>query len=401
MRAPTACWLSAKKAIPSPPPPFSARAWESGELYFNPEIVRGVPLSNLAGLGGFSNGEIARTSGPEFKTHRARLFLRQTWGLGGGREAEEADANQLAGALDKDRIVLTAGNFSITDVFDDNAYSHDPRTQFINWSRMSYGAYDYAADARSYSWGAALEYFHHNGWALRAGRMAMPKESNGLTMDSRIFKHYGDQIEFERSHQLAGQPGKLRALVFRNTAFMGGFDDALAYAAANGGTPALSNVRQERTKVGVGLGLEQALGENAGLFARFSQSDGKSETYAFTEIDRSLSAGVVLQGSSWGRARDSVGLAFARNEISRAHRDYLAAGGLGFFLGDGKLNYRPELVFEAFYSLNLGVNAGNKAVSHVLSGTWLSFDWQLIRNPGYNADRSPATFLGLRLHTEF
>ena len=162
---------------------FGFRPWVGGEIYFDPEAAQGIPLSNLTGLGGFTNGEIARTAGPTLTCYRARLFLRQTWGLGGGTEAVESEANQLAGIVDKRRWVLTAGNFSVIDLFDANAYSHDPRTQFLNWSLMTYGAYDYAADSRGYSWGGALEYFD-DGWAIRAGRFIQPKEPNQLALDS-------------------------------------------------------------------------------------------------------------------------------------------------------------------------------------------------------------------------
>src|SRR5882762_1289847 len=205
---------------------LGTRTWRGGELYFNPEVAQGVPLSGLTGLGGFTNGEIARTSGPSPSFYRARLFARQTWGFGGGGEKMESDANQLAGSVDRRRLVLTAGNLSVLDVFDDNAYSHDPRTQFLNWALVAHGAYDYAADARGYSWGAALEYFDGN-WALRAGRFIQPKEPNQLRLDARIFQHYGDQIELERAHALGDQPGKLRVLAFRNRARMSRFGDAL------------------------------------------------------------------------------------------------------------------------------------------------------------------------------
>src|SRR5713101_2970565 len=200
---------------------LGTRTWRGGELYFNPEVAQGAPLSGLTGLGGFTNGEIARTSGPSPSFYRARLFARQTWGFGGSGEKMESDANQLAGSVDRRRLVLTVGNLSVLDVFDDNAFSHDPRTQFLNWSLMTYGAYDYAADARGYSWGFALEYFD-DAWALRAGRFMMPKQTNGLALNPRIFASFGDQIELERSHTLAGQPGKLRVLAYRNQADMGG-----------------------------------------------------------------------------------------------------------------------------------------------------------------------------------
>src|SRR5258706_14876074 len=185
---------------------LGARGWSGGELYFDPEVAQGVPLSGLTGLGGFTNGEIARTSGPNLTFYRARLFARQTWGFGGGSEKMEPDANQLAGSVDRRRLVSTAGNLSVLDIFDDNAFSHDPRTQFLNWSLMTHGAYDFAADARGYSWGLALEYFS-DALELRAGRFIQPKEPNRLGLDPRTFKHNGAQIWIERAYGLSERPG--------------------------------------------------------------------------------------------------------------------------------------------------------------------------------------------------
>ena len=368
---------------------LGTRAWTGGEFYFNPEVAQGVPLSGLTGLGGFTNGEIARTSGPTPTFYRARLFARQTWGFGGGSESVQSDANQLAGSVDRRRLVLTAGNLAVLDIFDDNRFSHDPRTQFLNWSLMTHGAYDYAADARGYSWGFALEYFH-DASTLRAGRFIQPKEPNQLALDPRVFKHYGDQVEIERAYALANRPGKLRILVFRNVARMAGYQDALDLAAQAGGAPDINAVRTvERVKHGLGLNFEQEISPTVGLFGRASWADGQTETYAFTEIDRSLSGGVSVKGGAFGRARDSLGIAYVRNGLSTAHRDYLGAGGLGFFLGDGTLNYRPENILESYYSLDVAKN------------TLFSADFQRISNPGYNADRGPATVVSARLHYGF
>lgn len=135
--------------------------------------------------------------------------------------------------------------------------------------------------------------------------------------------------------------------------------------------------------------MEQAVSDDVGVFGRASWADGKTETYAYTEIDRSISGGVVVKGGAWGRAQDSAGFAMARNGLSKVRREYLAAGGLGFFIGDGRLNYRPEVVLETFYSLNL------------TRQTWLTLDWQHIRNPAYNADRGRVNVASVRLHAEF
>ena len=367
---------------------LGARPWSGAEAYLDPEVAQGVPLSHLQGLGGFTNGEIARTSGPNPTFYVARAFLRQTWGLGGEREAVESDANQLAGSADRRRLVLTVGKLSLPDLFDDNAYNHDPRTQFLNWSLMTHGAWDFAADARGYSWGAALEYFDGD-WALRFARFAMPKQSNGLALNPRIFYSYGDQVELERSHTLGGQAGKLRLLAYRNQADMGGYRDALANAAAAGGTPDLATSRQKRVKYGFGVNLEQSVSSDVGVFARASWNNGEAEEFAFTEVDRSVSAGALVKGSLWGRTADSLGVAVVRNGISGPHRDYLGAGGLGFFIGDGQISYRTENIFETFYSFG------------VVKDVWLSADFQRIFDPAYNSDRGPVSVASARFHYGF
>jgi hypothetical protein len=365
------------------------RPWAGGELYANAEGVQGVPLSDLTGLGGFTNGEISRTSGDSLLVYRARLFLRQTWGQDAGQESVQAGPNQLAGSVDKHRWVLTVGNLSVLDVFDDNAYSHDPRTQFLNTALMTHGAYDYASDARGYSWGAALQWYH-DAWTVSAGRFIQPAQPNQLALDPRWLAHYGDQVEIAHTHELGDQPGKLRLLLFRNRARMSLYADALTLAAVNGGPPDIGKVRiGDQFKYGLGLNLEQAVTTDLGLFARASWSDGRTETYAFAEIDRSASAGLLLKGAAWGRGQDSVGLAAMRNGLSAPQRAYLAAGGLGFFIGDGRLSYAPEAAVEMFYSLALA------------KSMWLTADWQHLRNPAYNADRGPVDVASLRWHAEF
>lgn len=367
------------------------RPWQGGELYLNPEITQGVPFSELSGAGGFTNGELTRTAGTRPKMYRQRLFLRQTWGLGGGDEAVEADLNQMAGTVDKNRVVLTVGNFSTLDVFDDNRYAKDPRVHFMNAGFMAPLSYDYAADARGFGWGFAAEWYQDD-WVLRVGRMTGPKEPNMLPTDTQIFKHYGDQVEVERGHSLWGQPGKLRLLAWRNRAVLASFDDALAYLKANpdADPQAILAVRRgEKVKYGVGINLEQAINDDLGFFLRAMKADGRTETYAFTETDASLGMGVALKGTAWGRALDTLGLGYARNTLSKDRREYLEAGGISFFIGDGRLSYRPEQLVEVYYSLN------------VWKTVFLTGDYQRMWNPAYNADRGPANFLAMRIHTEF
>ena len=375
------------------------RPWQDGELYFDPEVASGIPFSgNLVGLGGFTNGEITRAGGSVPKLYRQRLFVRQTWNRGGEQEQIESDFNQMAGMVDRNRFVLTAGNFSTLDVFDNNAYAKDPRTQFMNWGNWTYASYDYAADARGYGWGFAGEWYQDN-WVLRFGRMSGPKEPNGLPVDFAMGKHYGDQVEIERGHLLADQPGKVRVLAWRNRAQLASFNDATQWLHSNPGlqtTPqALIAVRgSEKIKFGLGVNVEQAINPSVGFFLRAMKADGKTETYAFTEADGSLSTGLVFKGGLWGRTDDAVGVAFMRNTLSGDRRGFLAAGGMSYFIGDTAsvsqtLNYKPEQILEAFYSFQM------------TRGTWLTTDYQRIQNPAYNADRGPVNVYALRFHAEF
>jgi hypothetical protein len=359
---------------------FGFRPWQGAELYVDPEVVQGKAMSGLHGLGGMTNGEQQKTSGTSPTFYRARLFLRQTWNLGGDMQGVESDMNQLAGSVASRRVVLTAGNLAVSDIFDANSQAHDARSQFLNWALVAHGAWDFAADARGYTWGAALEYYDAD-WAVRAGRFMLPAESNGLPLDRRIFKHYGDQVELEHHHTWMGQAGAVRVLAFRDRARMGSFRDALSAAAV----PDVAAVRRERSKTGFGVSLDQAVNEHAAVFARASRNDGQSETYAFAEIERSLSVGATVQI----RASDTLGIALVRNGLSQAHRDYLAAGGVGAFIGDGRLDYHPEQIAEAYYKVELGRHAA------------LSLDWQHVANPAYNGARGPVNVFGLRLHGQY
>jgi len=373
---------------------FGLRLWRGAQLHLNPEWAQGVPLSNLTGAGGLSNGELARTSGPHLSMYRARLFLLQRFDAGGETEAIEPGFNELGGTAAARRWTLVLGNFALLDFFDNNPYAKDPRSQFFNWAFMSYGAWDYAADARGYTNGVLLEY-RTPSWAVRAARTMQPVESNGLELDGRLRQHYGDQIEVEAALPLQLPAGALRAsaLWFNNRAVMGSYAEALA----QGGTPDVGLVRRLQDKSGWGLSLWAPLGEDSGLFLRASRNDGGTETYAFTEIDQQWAVGGQFTGRRFGRPADRWGWALAVHELSASHRDYLAAGGLGFFLGDGQLNYAPERVFETWYRWALpdwGTRLGTVQSA-------LSVGWQYVQNPGYNQDRGPVQVYSLRWHSEF
>jgi len=334
---------------------FGARIAQDTDIYFNPEVVSGVPFSGLTGLGGFTNGEATKANGAQAKFYSARAFVRQTINQEGDKLTLDNEANQITQMMSSNRFVITAGQFSTLDIFDDSRYAKDPRIQFMNWGNMTYLSYDYAADARGYSWGLAGELYRDN-WVFRASRMIAPKVPNGRDLNWQIFNSYGDQLEVERQHSIGDLPGKVSVLGYRNRMVMARFTDATAYMIANGlqGTQALTNVRNtSQVKTGIGLNAEQALTKDMGVYMRAFTSDGHTETMAFAEADSSLSVGMGINGERWGRAKDTIGVSAMLNGISSNRRAYLQAGGISNFIGDTPypyvnssqtITYKPEQI---------------------------------------------------------
>jgi hypothetical protein len=366
-----------------------------------------VPLSDLKGLGGaIQNAELQKTGGIPPTLYRSRLYFRQTWDLDGAPVALDSAPLQLAQVVASRRLVLTAGNLSVLDVFDRNRYAGDLRQQFLNMSFLTQTAYDFAADARGYSWGVALEWYH-DAWTLRAGRFIGPRNPNQLPLNYQFFTYYGDQIEVERRYELGGRPGAVRVLAFRNRWNTGRFQDAIDiwqqnpeaynattcnnfnYGSQNALAPDLCWARRPNVKLGGGVNVEQAVDDALGVFFRAFYADGRTEVYSFTSADRSLALGALLQGTRWGREQDTVGLGYGASWISSSHAAYLGFGGIDGFVGDGAINARAEQVVELFYRY---------AVARAL---WATLDAQHIANPGYNADRGPVNVVGVRLHAEF
>lgn len=364
-----------------------ARLWKGAEAYFNPEMSGGSGFSKTLGVAGFPNGETFRVGSAEPKIYIARLFLTQTFGWGSEQDTIPDDVNQLAGIRRKRYLSFTVGKFGMSDYFDNNVFSHDPRTQFMNWALMSNGAWDYPANTRGYVLGLVAELGQPN-WSLRFAYTLVPTEANGSAFDERLGKANTETLEYERRYKLNGQNGTLRVLGFLNNGKMGKYRDAISQ---NPTAPEVNNVlAYGHKKYGFGINAEQYLTSSFGVFAKASYNDGKTQTWFFTEIDRSLSLGGVLKGTSWKRTNDEVGLAFVGNGISAPHRDYLAAGGYGFIIGDGKLNYSTELIAELYYK----VDAYQKKF-------WLTPDYQFILHPAYNRDRGPVNVFSLRAHVEF
>ena len=375
---------------------LGARLAPNTDIYFNPEVVSGVPFSDLSGLGGFTNGEATKANGAQAKFYSARAFLRQTINQEGDKVVLENEANQITQTVSSNRVVVTAGQFSTLDIFDDSKYAKDPRIQFMNWGNMTYLAYDYAADARGYSTGLAGEWYLSN-WVMRASRMLAPKTPNSRDLNWQIFNTYGDQIEVERQHNIADLPGKVSVLAYRNRMILARFQDATNYVLANNaqGTQAINNVRTNyQYKTGVGINGEQALTKDLGIYGRAFTSDGHTETMSFTEADNSISVGMGLNGTSWSRPKDTVGISMMQNGLSSYRKNYLQSGGVSYFIGDyagpgQTISYRPERIGEVYYNATV--------IKNVLAG----LNFQHINNPAYNAARGPVNILSFRIHAEF
>ena len=364
------------------------RPWDGTEVYINPELMQGFGLNNTLGVAGFPNGEAQKSNFPMPRIDIARVFVRQTFGLGGEQETIEDGPNQLAGKQDISRITVTAGRFAVLDIFEGNSYSHDPRVDFLNWNMYCCGSYDVTMDKIGYTWGAAAE-LNQKSWAIRAGYFLVPAVSNANSYDIHISER-GEYIgELELRYSLFSQPGKFRLMGWANIANMGGYADALAMPVTTPDYPDITQTRHVRTNYGFVANLEQAITADLGIFSRASWSPGRVELIGWTDCDQSLSFGAVLKGSAWGRPDDKIGVAGVVEGLSSIARAYFAAGGLGILIGDGQLNYRPERILEAYYAYSV-----NKWAT-------FTFDYQFIDNPGYNADRGPVSVFSGRLHAQF
>ncbi len=383
------------------------RLWPGAEAWINGEIDQGFGLDDTLGVAGFPSGEAYKIGRNQPYLRLPRLFVRQTLNQGdaslyGARQAVDAGvdaaaadaaaavaaANQLGGMQLGNRVVITVGKFSVGDIFDTNQYAHDPRGDFLNWAAIDAGSFDYAADAWGYTAGAAVEWYR-NSWTLRGGVFDLSDVPNSAHLEPG-FHEFQSILELEQRHRIAGRPGKLMLTVFDSRARMGLLDDAVRRAEGSGAQVNIAAVRGYRSRGGASLNFEQQLTADLAAFARLGKAAGNVEVYEFTDIDRTVSAGLSLQGTAWRRAGDTLGVAAINNGISAARQRYLNAGGLGVLVGDGRLPHPgPEQIIESYYSLS------------VLKVAHLAFDYQWINHPAYNRDRGPASVVAVRLHAQF
>jgi high affinity Mn2+ porin len=367
---------------------LGVRLWRGAEFWLNPELDQGRGLDDTLGVAGFTSGEAYKVGKNQPYLRLPRAFVRDTIDLGGASDAVAPQGNQLGGSRSADRWVFTVGKFGVTDVFDTNQYAHDPRGDFLNWTAIDAGSFDYAADAWGFTVGAAAE-LYEGAWTFRAGVFDLSDVPNSVHLDPGGHEFQID-AEVERRYELLGRSGRALVTAFDSRGRMGLLDQAVELAAATDTPVDIAAVRQYRSRLGISMGLEQPISADLGAFARLGKAAGNVEAYEFTDIDRTVSAGLSLKGARWSRAGDTVGLVGIRNGISADRERYLNAGGLGILVGDGRLP-RPgaEQIAETYYSLA------------VLAAAALTLDYQWIKNPAYNSDRGPVSVFAIRVHAQF
>ena len=379
---------------------LGARLWKGAELYVNPELDQGfglghpsrpgIPYAGTFGVAGFVSAEAYKVGSDSSYTRIMRAFIRQTIDLGGGeRQAVAPDINQLGGSVDPKNLTITAGKFAVTDVFDNNPYAHDPKHDFLNWTIVDMGSFDYAADAWGYTYGVSAE-LNCVRSTLRAGLFQLSLVPNTIAIEPVPLKQFSPIIEYEwRTNLFGGHPGSIKALTYADIGYFGTYADAVAAAAGTGSPPSTAAVRNgKHAKAGGGINIAQEVASDIGVFARISAMNGTYEADEFTDVDRSLSLGLSIDGRAFHRPNDSFGLAGAFNWLSAPAVQYFSLGGLGILIGDGGLSYAGERILETYYSVGLTSHFG------------FTLDYQYVVNPAYNIVRGPVSVYGLRYHAQ-
>jgi high affinity Mn2+ porin len=365
----------------------------STEILVDVEEAGGAALSTGLGVAGAPNLDIVRNPLLSKEPYLGRGMIHKVFALSKDKIENQRTAFSLFEELPRRRLEIRFGKFSMPDFFDQNSAGSDTHFQFINWSIDDNGSWDYAADTRGYTVGAVADFEDRN-WGLRFSEALMPKVANGIDLVWRPWQARGENIEYELRYGLIpGKPGVVRLLSYVNHANMGIYRDAVVEFEdhqMNESAPEITNHPWHITsKYGFGVSLEQTLAPNVTAFARWGWDNGKTESFAYTEIDSTLAEGIGVNGAKWRRKQDRAGVAFVTNGIKKDHQNYLAAGGYGFLIGDGRLNYGRENIIESYYT------------AHVWRGIYLAPGLQYIVDPGYNRDRGPVIVPGLRAHVEF
>ena len=367
----------------------------STEILVDIEDASGFGMSNSLGLAGYTNLDVVRIPGEgsplSTAPYLARGIIHKVFALSKDKIQNSRNPLSLFDELPRRRLELRFGKFDLVDFFDQNSVATDTHFQFTNWTVVNSGAYDYAADTRGYTVGFTADYEDRN-WGFRFAEALMPKIANGIDLVWKIWQAHSETFEYELRHGFAPRkPGVVRLLAYINYANMGIYRDAIAqFESGLTPTPVITDHPWHITrKYGFDVNLEQNLAPHLTAFGRFGWNNGKTESFAYTEVDQTFAGGVRADGAWWHRRYDRAGIAVVTNAISKDHQTYLALGGLGFLLGDGRLNYGRENIIETYYT------------AHVWRGIYVAPGLQHINNPGYNRDRGPVLVPSARLHLEF
>jgi high affinity Mn2+ porin len=373
------------------------RPWQGGELWFEPGIDQGFGLANTHGMAGFPSAEAYKIGSTTPYARVDRYFIRQTFELGGDAQNIDADMFKFANKTTTNRVVMTIGKFGIVDIFDTSQYANDPKSDFLNWSLVNAGTFDYAADAFGYTYGAAVEWYQDD-WTSRLGIFDLSKTPTGSAGSAPgygldgTFQQFQLDAEIEHRHMFWGQPGNMKVTGFLSRGRNGSFKDAINLFNTTGldVDDALAAVRRYQSRPGVNFSMDQQITDGLGVFMRIGWADGNVEPSDFTDIDRTISGGASLTGKQWDRPDDTVGVAGVINGLSKVHEEWLNDGGTGILIGDGQLSkYGLEKILETYYSYA------------ITSAVKLSADYQFAVDPGYNRQRGPVSIGAVRLHFEF
>ncbi len=361
------------------------------EFVFDLEETGGKGIGQALGIAAFPNLDVVRNPSLSQNVYLARYFIHQTIPLTSARIEAQPNPFYLQTSLPPRRIEFLLGKMSMVDFFDVNSVGSDSHLQFTNWAIDNNAAYDYAADTRGYTVAAVLSY-QGPVFAVRFGEGLMPTVANGIDLDYAMRRARAENLEFDwKPHWFPGLETHIRPLAYLNHANMGDYREAIdGYLNHADSTPDVTLYRHQGTlKQGFGINLEQDLPKNFRAFLRAGWNEGHHESFAYTETNNTVAFGADLAGNAWGRRDDRIGSAFETGGLSKDHREYLALGGLGFILGDGRLNYGRESVSETYYT------------AHVIGGLYMAVQLSYVDNPGYNRDRGPVIVPGVRIHIDF
>jgi high affinity Mn2+ porin len=367
-----------------------ARLLRFSEFIASADVEDGRGLSDALGVAAYPNADVID---PDLtnQLYLSRFFFHYTIPVAADRITQDPNPFFLQSWIPRQRFEVIFGKLSLLDYFDVNEVGSDPHLQFTNLAIGNAGTYEYAGDGHGYTIASMISYTGPK-YGLRFAEALLPKITNTNELNYNIRNSREENIEFDvTTYPLRGYVTHIRTLAFINHADLGNYREAdAAYLAGIDPTPDISAHRHLDTiKPGFDINLEQDLPRNFRAYFRYGWNDGLYESFAFSEMNNTVSFGADLSGDAWHRKYDRIGSAFVNSGLAYYHREYLALGGIGFMLGDGKLSYGRESVSETYYT------------AHIFGGLYLAAQLSFINNPGFNRARGPVIVPGLRAHIDF